>query len=85
MESLILIPGLLCNQTLWSGQMASLALHADVVVADEIQNLRVISGLPMLRQTALDAVRTWRHKPYLLNVEPVDVQTTIDVVFNLGG
>ena len=39
----------------------------------------------MLRQSALDAVKTWRYKPYMLNGEPVDVETTVSVNFTLGG
>jgi protein TonB len=39
----------------------------------------------MLRQPALDAVKTWRYKPYLLDGEPVDVETTVSVNFSLGG
>jgi protein TonB len=39
----------------------------------------------MLRQAALDAVKTWRYRPYLLDGEPVEVQTTVDVAFTLGG
>jgi periplasmic protein TonB len=39
----------------------------------------------MLRQAALDAVKTWRYKPYLLNGEPVEVDTTVNVIFSLGG
>jgi protein TonB len=39
----------------------------------------------MLRQAALDAVRKWRYKPYRLNNQPVEVKTTINVVFTLGG
>jgi protein TonB len=59
-------------------------LQATISKAGSIENLRVISGPPMLRQAALDAVQTWRYKPYLLNGEPVEVETTINVVFNLG-
>ena len=39
----------------------------------------------MLRQAAVDAVRTWRYQPYKLNNEPTEVETTINVVFSLGG
>jgi protein TonB len=60
-------------------------LQATISKAGLIQNLRVISGPAMLQQAALDAVRTWRYKPYLLNGEPVEVETTVNVVFNLGG
>jgi len=59
-------------------------LQATISRQGLIQNLRVISGPPMLQQAATDAVRLWRYKPYLLNDEPVEVETTINVVFNLG-
>lgn len=49
-----------------------------------IQNLRVVSGPPMLQQSALDAVRRWRYKPTVLDGVPVDVETTISVVFSLN-
>lgn len=50
-----------------------------------IKDLHVVSGPVMLRQAAADAVRTWRYKPYTLNHEPIEVQSTISVVFSLGG
>lgn len=49
-----------------------------------IENLEVVSGPPMLQQASLDAVRAWRYRPYLLNNEPVEVETTINVTFTLG-
>jgi protein TonB len=60
-------------------------LQATISKAGGIENLRVVSGPPMLQQAALDAVRSWRYKPYLLNGDPVEVETTVNVVFNLGG
>jgi protein TonB len=39
----------------------------------------------MLQQAAIDAVQQWRYKPYLLNNDPVEVETTINVIFTLGG
>jgi protein TonB len=39
----------------------------------------------MLRQAALDAVKAWRYRPYLLDGEPVEVETTVSVTFTLGG
>jgi protein TonB len=60
-------------------------LQATISKSGSIENLRVISGPPMLQQAALDAVRSWRYKPYLLNGDPVEVETTVNVVFNLGG
>ena len=50
-----------------------------------IANLTVISGHPLLIPAALDAVRKWRYRPTLLNGTPVEVITTVDVNFTLGG
>jgi hypothetical protein len=50
-----------------------------------LPNLRAISGPPELRDAAVDAVRRWVYKPYLLNGEPVEVGTEIHVSFSLGG
>ncbi len=50
-----------------------------------IQNLHVVSGHPMLTNAALEAVKEWRYKPYYLNGEPVEVETTINVNFTLSG
>jgi periplasmic protein TonB len=48
-----------------------------------IENLRVVSGPAILQQAALDAVRRWRYRPYTLNGQPVEVETTVNVVFKL--
>jgi protein TonB len=45
----------------------------------------VISGPQMLQSAAVEAVRNWRYKPYLLNGEPTEVETQITVNFNFGG
>jgi protein TonB len=50
-----------------------------------IQNLHVVSGHPMLTNAALEAVKEWKYKPYFLNGEPVEVETTINVNFSLSG
>lgn len=60
-------------------------LQAVISKQGAIENLRVVSGHPMLTQSALDAVRQWRYRPYLLNGEPVEVETQITVNFNLAG
>ncbi|HWT66852.1 MAG TPA: TonB family protein [Terracidiphilus sp.] len=60
----------------------TVVLGATITKAGAIQNLHVISGPTMLREAALSAVRTWRYRPYLLNNQPVEVQTTINIVFN---
>jgi protein TonB len=58
-------------------------LQATISKTGTIENLRVVSGEPMLRDAALDAVRNWRYKPYLLNGQPVEVETTVNVIFKL--
>jgi protein TonB len=63
----------------------TVVLQATISKSGTIDNLRVISGPAMLQQAAMDAVRTWRYRPYLLNNEPVEVETTINVIFSLGG
>jgi protein TonB len=60
-------------------------LQATISKSGTIENLRVISGPAMLQQAAMDAVRSWRYRPYLLNNDPVEVETTINVIFSLGG
>jgi protein TonB len=59
-------------------------LQAILAQDGTVQDLKVISGHPLLVQAALDAVRTWRYQPTLLNSEPVEVLTEIDVNFILG-
>lgn len=48
-----------------------------------IHDLEIIAGPPELQESAVDAVKTWRYSPYLLNGEPVEVHTQIDVVYRL--
>jgi periplasmic protein TonB len=50
-----------------------------------IEELKVVSGHPLLIQSALDAVKQWRYQPTMLNGVAVEVITTIDVNFTLGG
>jgi periplasmic protein TonB len=63
----------------------TVVLSATISKAGTIEGLKVMSGPPMLQNSALEAVRNWRYKPYILNGEPVEVETQINVVFNLGG
>jgi TonB family protein len=50
-----------------------------------LRDLRFVSGPPLLQQAAIDAVKQWLYRPYLLNGEPVEVQTTVNIAFTLGG
>jgi protein TonB len=59
-------------------------LEAVISEDGEISNLRVLSGHPLLIQSALDAVAQWRYQPTLLNGHPVAVITTVDVNFVFG-
>jgi protein TonB len=58
-------------------------LSAVIDTNGQIQNLQLVSGHPMLVPAAIAAVKQWRYKPYLLNGQPVEVETTITVIFNL--
>lgn len=58
-------------------------LTAVISTNGEIENLQLVSGHPMLVPAALAAVKQWRYKPYLLNGQPVEVETTITVIFAL--
>ncbi len=59
-------------------------LAATIAKSGAIENLHVVGGPPLLTAAAIDAVRTWRYRPYLLNGQPVEVETTVRVVFHLG-
>ncbi len=63
----------------------SVLLQAEISKDGSIQNLRLISGHPMLAPAAIEAVKQWKYKPYFLNGEPVEVETQITVNFSLSG
>ncbi|MGP8252879.1 MAG: TonB family protein [Terracidiphilus sp.] len=58
-------------------------LQATISKTGTIENLHVVSGSSLLTQSAMDAVAQWRYRPYLLNGQPVEVETTVNVVFKL--
>jgi protein TonB len=60
-------------------------LHAVIAKDGSVSELQYISGPPLLMKNAMDAVREWKYQPTLLNGEPVEVDTTISVIFTLGG
>jgi protein TonB len=49
-----------------------------------IKELEIVNGSPLLTSAALDAVKQWRYRPYLLNGEPVEVETNITVTFQIS-
>lgn len=63
----------------------TVVLQAEISKEGTIQNLQLISGHPMLAPSAIEAVKQWRYKPYLLNGEPVAVETQVVVNFTLSG
>jgi protein TonB len=87
-----IVAGLLLNKTVPHYPPIAAAAHiegtvilqATISTAGIIENLHVVSGPAMLQQTALDAVSNWRYRPYLLNGQPVEVETTVNVIFTLG-
>jgi protein TonB len=67
-------------------QMAKIAhIQGEATISKNgtIENLRAVSGHPILIQAALDAVRQWKYKPYILNGEPVEVETQVTVKFHM--
>jgi protein TonB len=71
----------LARQTRISG---TVRLHAIISKSGTVESLEVLSGHPLLVRAAMDAVQQWKYKPTLLNGEPVEVDTTIDVIFSLN-
>ena len=63
----------------------SVLLQAEISKDGSIENLHLISGHPMLAPAAIEAVKQWKYKPYVLNGEPVEVETQITVNFTLSG
>ncbi len=61
----------------------TVVLRAIITKEGKVDDLRVLSGPPMLQEAALDSVTTWRYRPYLLNGVPVTVETEVNVVFTL--
>lgn len=62
----------------------TIVLHAIISKDGTVQDLQYISGPPLLMKAAMDAVKLWRYQPTQLNGEPVEVDTTIQVIFTLG-
>ncbi len=67
-----------------AGIAGTVVLAATIDREGGIANVQVVSGPGMLREAAKEAVARWRYRPFLLNREPVEVETTVTVVFSLG-
>ncbi len=69
-----------------SARVQGTVILAAVIGKDgTIQNLHVVSGHPLLTGAAMDAVKQWRYRPYILNGDPVEVDTQVEVHFTLAG
>ena len=66
-----------------AGIQGQVLLKAEISKDGTIQNLQLISGNPKLAQAAIEAVKKWKYKPYLLNRQPVALETQIAVDFQL--
>ncbi len=66
-----------------SHMSGTVLLGATISKTGTIQGLHVISGPPLFRSPAMDAVKNWRYRPYMLDNQPVAVETTVKVVFSL--
>jgi protein TonB len=62
----------------------TVTLQATITKSGTVTNLRVLNGPTVLRQAALDAVKSWHYRPYLYGNQPTEANTTINVVFNPG-
>jgi periplasmic protein TonB len=62
----------------------TVVLRAVISKNGSIEQLQFVSGPPLLMKAAMDAVKQWHYRPTVLNGEPVEVETTVDVVFALG-
>jgi protein TonB len=59
----------------------AVVMEAEVNKDGLVDNLKIISGHPLLAQAAIDAVRQWTYQPILLNGQPADFVTTVTVNF----
>lgn len=62
----------------------TVVLHAIIAKDGSIEKLQYVSGPGLLMESAMSAVKEWRYRPTMLNGEPVEVDTTVQVVFSLG-
>jgi TonB family protein len=67
-----------------AGVSGTVVLQALIDTEGHVSDIRAVSGPPMLQEAAIDSVRQWRYRPYLLNGQPVEVNTVVNVVFTLG-
>jgi periplasmic protein TonB len=67
------------------GIAGTVILQVHISKNGTVEDLRVVSGPKMLQQAAVDAVRTWRYRPYRMNNQPAEIETSVAVEFSLPG
>jgi TonB family protein len=67
------------------GVQGEVIMDAIIGADGRVRDLRALAGPQTLRQPAVDAVRQWLYKPYVLNGSAMEVQTEVYVIFSLGG
>lgn len=83
-QAIVQVPPVYPADAKAAGVQGTVVLHAVVSRDGEIEDLQVVSGPGELAGSAVDAVRQWKYKPYLLNGEPVEVETTVNVNYTLA-
>lgn len=63
----------------------TVVVQAVISTNGRIENLHIVSGPPMLQSAAVEAIERAQYRPFMLNGEPVAVETTINIVFRMGG
>ncbi len=59
-------------------------LKVQISKSGDVQKIELVSGHPLLAPAAIEAVKQWKYTPYLLNAEPVEVETQVTVNFTLS-
>ena len=66
-----------------AGIQGMVLLRVQINKSGDIENIQLVSGHPMLAPAAIEAVKQWKYKPYLLNGSPVEIQTQVTINFKL--
>jgi TonB family protein len=67
-----------------AGIQGNVVLKVEITQAGDVEDVELVSGDPILASAAIDAVKQWKYKPYLLNGNPVNVETQVIVNFALS-
>jgi len=62
----------------------TVVLKVEISKSGDVEQIQLVSGHPMLAPAAIDSVKQWKYKPYLLNGDPIDVETRVTVNFTLA-